>query len=457
MLLAFDNTDGPEGGCTTYLAFHVLLALPELALTGLPRLVRLNPNVPWKTRGNGAVCLPLGRPTGPQTKVGELLGRDILAFPDGEPVEPDEALLARAFAVLERHAQRSARPAVAASDQPPHAAAYWQAVQALVTQDEAEAGLAASHAVWRTHPSRDALAGCLGALAWPGPPSSYEFLAYRDPANWATERRLDPAPLAATERPGAPLFAGAGPRPAATFHTTDPTEGRLACVPHTPDPVLCGLRGWDANRLMDAAQRALSAAAQEPIQGWLMWATNQASGDHVADAQELGEAFPLATLRLPARVTERPSRRAGGHAWVRLQDAQGTPFAGVAFEPTKAFRDVVDGLRPGDDVTVVGAWEPVAEPGLAGVVKLEKLEVLALADAKVKLANPKCPACGRSMKSAGLGQGYRCRDCGTKAPPEAGGFAAEARTVALGWHEVPVMARRHLHRPLDTARPGHLK
>ena len=32
-----------------------------------------------------------------------------------------------------------------------------------------------------------------------------------------------------------------------------------------------------------------------------------------------------------------------------------------------------------------------------------------------KVSNPPCPACGKNMKSMGKGQGYRCRECGTKA------------------------------------------
>ncbi|MFO1535851.1 MAG: hypothetical protein ABR586_09320, partial [Thermoplasmatota archaeon] len=108
MLLAFDDTDGPEGGCTTHLAFRVLLELPRLALAGLPRLVRLNPNVPWKTRGNGAVVLPLGLPEGPSVRVGELRGREILAFPEGRRAEPSQEALGRVWSVLHEEAQDEA-------------------------------------------------------------------------------------------------------------------------------------------------------------------------------------------------------------------------------------------------------------------------------------------------------------------------------------------------------------
>jgi tRNA(Ile2)-agmatinylcytidine synthase len=126
--------------------------------------------------------------------------------------------------------------------------------------------------------------------------------------------------------------------------------------------------------------------------------------------------------------------------FVALQDSAGADFRGVAFEPTHAFRDAVRALRPGDEVEAVGALQD-------GVVNLEKLRVVSLAKWG-KRENPRCPKCGRSMPSLGKDAGHRCRNCGTKAPAGAAGLVEEPRQLALGWHEVPVMARRHLHRPV---------
>ncbi|MCD6383503.1 MAG: DNA-binding protein, partial [Thermoplasmata archaeon] len=60
IFVAIDDTDSPNGGCTTYLTFDLLSRITErYALLGYPRLVRLNPTVPWKTRGNGATVFRL--------------------------------------------------------------------------------------------------------------------------------------------------------------------------------------------------------------------------------------------------------------------------------------------------------------------------------------------------------------------------------------------------------------
>src|SRR5215208_1700950 len=58
--IGFDDTDSLKGRCTTQLAFKItdyLSRQKKADFLDYPLLIRLNPNVPWKTRGNGAVCL----------------------------------------------------------------------------------------------------------------------------------------------------------------------------------------------------------------------------------------------------------------------------------------------------------------------------------------------------------------------------------------------------------------
>ncbi|HZB99557.1 MAG TPA: hypothetical protein VE226_06040, partial [Nitrososphaeraceae archaeon] len=58
--IGFDDTDSLKGRCTTQLAFKItdyLLREEKADFLDYPLLIRLNPNIPWKTRGNGAVCL----------------------------------------------------------------------------------------------------------------------------------------------------------------------------------------------------------------------------------------------------------------------------------------------------------------------------------------------------------------------------------------------------------------
>ena len=59
--IGFDDTDSPKGMCTTYLGSKLvrLLQKQNVEFLDYPRLVRFNPNIPWKTRGNGAVGLKI--------------------------------------------------------------------------------------------------------------------------------------------------------------------------------------------------------------------------------------------------------------------------------------------------------------------------------------------------------------------------------------------------------------
>ena len=58
-IVGLDDTDSQFGHCTTHLGFRVVAGLLDRGCTfrTYPRLVRLNPNIPFKTRGNAAVCL----------------------------------------------------------------------------------------------------------------------------------------------------------------------------------------------------------------------------------------------------------------------------------------------------------------------------------------------------------------------------------------------------------------
>jgi tRNA(Ile2)-agmatinylcytidine synthase len=108
----------------------------------------------------------------------------------------------------------------------------------------------------------------------------------------------------------------------------------------------------------------------------------------------------------------------------------------VAFEPTKRFRDRVRSLRVGDRLTVCGE---VAR----GTLKLEKFAVRSLI--RETKTTPTCRECGRTMESAGRGQGYRCRDCDTERD---GATRTLDRSLEVGWYEVPPCARRHVAKPL---------
>ena len=149
----------------------------------------------------------------------------------------------------------------------------------------------------------------------------------------------------------------------------------------------------------------------------------------------------LAVARsVAATVVSPPRTRTGGHVLLEVRGRQSVTVA--AYEPSKQFRAAVLALRPGDRVRVWGSVRQ--EPR---TLNLEKLRVVHLSVEARKLGNPRCPRCGKSMKSMGHESGYRCARCRSRAPAEAAPTAVVPRGIALGLYEPPVSARRHLAKP----------
>jgi tRNA(Ile2)-agmatinylcytidine synthase len=394
LLVGVDDTDSRAGGCTT--VFAHLLAEELGPLAAPPRLVRLNPNVPWKTRGNGALAL---------------------AF---EARLPLADALARTKRIVETHAQRAegTSPGVVVSEAPLDPTLYRAAVTRIVERREADAAIGEAGALaWGGR----GVVGAAAALAWPALDATWERIAHREPARIGTPRAIDPTAVRQVEE----SFPG-------LFDSYDLVEDDVVCVPASPCPVLWGLRGDDPG----AAEEAARLMGPERPARETLFLTNQGTDDHLVD-----DAAPqaYASLRARARVAAAPIER-NGHIWVELEGG----LRAAAYAPTRSFRALVRQLAPEDDITACGGIHEGPDGRLT--MGLEKLRVHATAPRK--LGNPPCPSCGRSMKSAGRGAGWRCRACHTRADRPRTTDAA----IGLGWHEVPASARRHLALPLKRMR-----
>jgi len=420
--LGVDDTDSVSGMCTTYLATEFLRATP-FDLIGFPRLVRLNPNVPWKTRGNAAVCLRLGRGSGRPYLVGGFGESPLLAYPHGTPVRAQEAM-ADAFAFVEELAQfedPKTNPGIYATVHRPPASFYRAAVTRIVPL--ASARKAARGGELRGFGNQRGIVGAVAATAWRPRDRTYEVVSYRSPDRWGTPRHVEPRSVKEME--------AAFPE---TFNSFDSTTGRSIIAPHSPCPVLFGIRGDRPERLPEA-MRTIRGEAPER---WLLFETNQGTDDHVL--WRAPSPVPRTTVAATGTVASPPRMLPGGHAVFRISGRWTMDC--TIYEPAKRFRDVALALHPGDRVTAIGSIR--ASPRTLNV---EKLLIRRLVAVTQKVANPVC-ACGKRMKSAGRGHGYRCRHCGSTAPATAATFVTVPRRVSIGWYEPPVGARRHLSKPL---------
>ena len=407
-LVGIDDTDSRERGmCTTYVATRLAEAIADAGGRIVERrLIRLNPAVEWKTRGNAALCVETDLDP---DRAGRLAGRlvDRFAAVEDPRTNPGVVVAAGEAAAVPDPVAAFARRALRERVEPADALALIE-----------DAGY--RHRGWGDG------RGQVGALAAVGAGRAFEdwtheHIAYRALDRCGTPRTVDRDSAFAAARAGYPEV----------WDTVDRVEDELVCVPAAPGPILYGIRGDDP----EAVRRVAAAIESEPIDREATFVTNQGTDAHLRPGR-IGAVRDGRAYRVDGVVDEAPETRAGGHVHLTLRDGDDR-LPCVAFEPTKRFRDRVRGLRPDDRVTVCGE---VGE----GTLKLEKF---ALREAvTTERVVPTCPDCERSMESAGREQGYRCRDCGTTAP---GRVERDVdRRLDPGWYEVPPCARRHVAKPL---------
>ncbi|MDR5656339.1 tRNA(Ile)(2)-agmatinylcytidine synthase [Halodesulfurarchaeum sp. HSR-GB] len=404
-VLGLDDTDSRERGmCTTYVATRVAQRLRRAgARIDRLRLIRLNPAVEHKTRGNAALAI----------------------HTDAAP----DLALATAREVIDGLAEledERTHPGVVVAEEPIDQAVQQFGRRAIREVLDRETAIDRIEAAGYSHAGWKQARGTIGALAAIGVSAAfegwtYEYIAYRDPGRWGTERSIEIDSV----------FDAADQFYPTAWDTVDRGEGEPVCVPNAPGPILYGIRGDEPN-----AVAALAAGIEsEPVHAQALFETNQGTDSHLRDAA-IGGIEDGRAYRVTGRVIESPETRAGGHVFTAIADGTDR-LPCVAFEPTKRFRDRVRALRVGDRITVAGEVTD-------GTLKLEKFAVRDLI--RQRAVTPTCPDCGRRMESAGADQGYRCRDCNTSTDSKE--LALIERDLSRGWYEVPPCARRHIAKPL---------
>jgi len=429
--IGVDDTDSRAGMCTTYLASELIQEFEEYDLIGLPRLVRLNPNIPWKTRGNGAICLRFGKGSGESVTVCKIGNRSFKSYESGNGDVRAKEFEDRVADVVESHYQledENTNPAFVIVEKDPPPSLYWKAVRGMVKLDEAK-DLVSDYGVYRLYKNGRGLIGATSAASWKPKDRTYEIIAYRRKDRWGTDRVLGKESVMAMDK-----------EYPSTFNNFDYEENHVTIAPCSPCPVLFGIRSDSLDDLIPA----VSMIKGEKIQRWTIFLTNQGTDDHLVErkVRDIGEYESVITT---GRVIKNPDTIRGGHVVFRISD--GDEIDCTAYEPSKGFRRVVGDLQVGDVVTVYGSIR--TEPR---TINIEKLHVRSLAEVERKSGNPKCPECGKGMKSIGLDAGYRCRKCHVQLAEGDVKMTYVQRSISPGFYEPPVSARRHLSKPLKHAR-----
>lgn len=420
--IGIDDTDSKEGMCTTYVGAVIVGRLKGrgIKLIDFPRLIRLNPNWKLKTRGNCSVALKV-----------EVKQRQIPTV--------RKIVLNTVEELAELH-HKTTNPGVVfyQSEKIPQKLKTFskKVVQDVATIEEAET--LAKELGAEVHKFKLGR-GIIGALAAIGNTLeqdwTFELVTYRAKDNWGTLRRVS---AESVRNMNAKTYPN-------TFDNLDPATDEIRITPHTPCPILYGIRAESPKTALEAHNLT---KALEPIKRLIIYRTNQGTDEHLRRAKVI-EVRPYWSVIVDAVVCRKPRVITGGHIIFRIRDETGEIDC-AAYEPTRQFRNSVKRLVVGDKVKAYGGVKE--KPELPLTINLEKLAVLELVQI-LKKVNPNCPKCGKKMKSEGKGKGHSCKKCKTRFPAGAAKLVEVPREIELGAFEVPPRARRHLARPLIRVRP----
>jgi tRNA(Ile2)-agmatinylcytidine synthase len=278
--------------------------------------------------------------------------------------------------------------------------------------------------------------GIIGALAAVGETlkedHTFELIAYRNPENIGKKRMVDENSIFKMDETLTPL----------TFNNVDTEKRRVIITPRGPDPILFGIRGENPDLVKEAFKMIRPL---EPVERWTIFRSNQGTDAHLKPIRKLKEAKPYNSIVAKGIVSRKPAVLPLRHVIFAIKDEEREVDC-AAYEPTGALRKIARELDVGDEVEVSGAVKK-AYGDKPATINLEKIRVLKLSEI-TRVENPKCPECGKHLKSMGRNQGFRCEKCKKKFRDLPKTTVDQPRRLQPGLYVTSPRSQRHLTKPL---------
>lgn len=418
MHIGLDDTDSTRKGCTTYVTALLVEKLQKLGADFIdyPNLIRLNPNVPWKTRGNGALCLRIEYDESQEERIKETAISTVEEQADLESEATDPGIVFFKREKIPREVKIFAKNTITN-------VVHLKDAVSLLTRFKAEAvGFKNGR-------------GIIGALAAVGETLqrdyTYEILAYRIPENCGSRRRVDVASIFEMDEATAPY----------TFNNVDTEKRRIIITPRGPDPILFGVRGETPEIVKKAFEMVRTL---EPVERWVIFRTNQGTDAHLKWVGNLSQMESYNPVIARGTVSANPKVIPLRHVIFSIKD-ENAEVDCAAYEPTGGLRHVTRELIIGDEVEVCGGVRAPSK-NRPLTINLEKIRVLRLAP-KIAYANPVCPKCDKRLKSMGRNQGFRCEKCGSRYSDLKKVAIRVKRDLKKGLYITATRSQRHLTKP----------
>jgi tRNA(Ile2)-agmatinylcytidine synthase len=428
--LGIDDTDSNHQMCTTYLGTLIceLLLQRGVKFVDFPKLVRLNPNIPFKTRGNGAIAIHFRM----QEDDVESLWSELISIVkqysaiEDEKTHPGMVLL-QGIIPLDFHDL------------------YLKALYNIIPLKDMKKRIKDQKNLkyFFLKEGRGLIGACCAIGAKLNEDYTYELIAYRTEQNRGTSKRKISKDSVIKADEKVPL----------SFNNVDYESNDIMITPHGSDPILCGIRGETPEAVIEL-WRLLEI--EEPVENIMIFRTNQHTKVHFPKEFSGNEIKPYLSVKTRGLVIDTPRYVEGGHVIFGLK-VDDVNVDCAAYEPTKKFRNVIINLAEGDELTVFGGIRK-PDRGDKLTINLEEIQINHLVDLYDKFP-PKCPQCGLTLKSAGKSAGFKCKKCNYRTATKEYIINRKPRKLRKGVRYVtPVCAQRHLTKPVqrDVALQFHL-
>lgn len=411
--IGFDDTDSRKGMCTTFLAYKVVeyLKKEKVKFIDYPYLIRFNPNVPWKTRGNGAVALKI------KTQKPKLIKKNIIKYIKKYSAVTDGA---NPGLVFYEH-----------KEIPEDFAKFGKmALYRLVGRNEVKKFIQNNGIETYHLGNGQGLIGAIGAIGYDFRDHTFELISYRDKENLGKKREILKDSVKKMQQLTFPK----------TFNSFDESKNRVLIAPHGPDPVLFGVRGEDPDAVIKGASLVKS---NEKFCGYMVFRSNQGTGDHLQNELDVENLKPFSSGYVTGKISKKPQTVLGGHVFFSISK-NGTTVKCAVYKPTK-LAAIAEKMMEGDLVKIGGGVRKSSKKHKQ-VLNVEFLEILDLKK-HVVMVNPICKRCDKHMKSKGKNQGYQCSKCGNTSMIK---IRQEIpRQIKKQFYLPVVSAHRHLTRPMQ--------
>ncbi len=411
--IGFDDTDSPKGMCTTFLAYKIvdLLQKQDTEFLDFPKLIRFNPNIPWKTRGNGAVSIKIKtrNPSKVKNQIKNLVTKysDIknganpgLVFFENNSI-PSEFIN---FSNL----------------------ALWQ----LINRRNAKKFAKKNNLEFYYQGNGQGLVGAIGAIGYDFQDHTLELLSYRKKPKFGKERKLSVKSVKIMQEKTFPN----------TFNSFDTKKGRVLITPHGPDPVFYGVRGENVDSLLYATK---ILKTDEKLDGYMIFKSNQGTGDHLKNELNFETMKPYASGKITGIISNTPKIVKGGHVFFKIL-SKNHEFWCAVYKPT-GITTIASHLIKGDTICVGGGVRK-ASKNFPRIINLEFIKIINL-EKNLSTSNPFCKKCNKKMKSKGKTQGFQCVRCGKKASKKI--IVKITRKIKKQLYVPKISAHRHLTKPLQ--------